>query len=128
MLAIFTAFWLWLPEFSGIHMIHTDNTAVYHGLNKRSMPGPAMEPLREITLLLPLDMTSHSPRIGYSGPPQTTCLPTFSLLAAPRHHICRALDTPGATADNLLADILSRRQFGKIAELCPLLSGPQPKK
>jgi hypothetical protein len=98
MLATLTAFRLWLPEFSGKHIaIHTDNTAVYHGLNKRSMRGPAMDPLGEITLLAALHDI------------------TFSAHWIP-------------TADNLLADILSRRQFAKIAELCPLLSGPQPKK
>jgi hypothetical protein len=32
------------------------------------------------------------------------------------------------TKDNLLADLLSRRQFERIAEICPLLSGPPPKK
>jgi hypothetical protein len=98
MLAILTAFRLWLPKFSCKHIaIHTDNTAVYHGLNKRSIRGPAMEPLREITLLAALHDI------------------TFSAHWIP-------------TADNLLADLLSRRQFAKIAELCPLLSGPQPKK
>jgi hypothetical protein len=93
MLAILTAFRLWLPEFSGgKHIaIHTDNTAVYHGLNKRSMRGPAMEPLREITLLAALHDI------------------TFSAHWIP-------------TSDNLLADLLSRRQFAKIADLCPLLS------
>jgi hypothetical protein len=98
MLAILTAFRLWLPKFSGgKHIaIHTDNTAVYHGLLKRSIRGPAMEPLREIILLAALHDI------------------TFSA-----HWI--------STADNLLADLLSRRQFAKIAELCPLLSGPQPK-
>jgi hypothetical protein len=97
MLAILTAFRLWLPKFSGKHIaIHTDNTAVYHGLNKRSTRGPAMEPLREITLLAALHDI------------------TFSA-----HWI--------STKDNLLADLLSRRQFEKIAEICPLLSGPPPK-
>jgi hypothetical protein len=98
MLAILTAFRLWLPKFSGKHIaIHTDNTAVYHGLNKRSIRGPAMEPLREITLLAALHDI------------------TFSA-----HWI--------STKDNLLADLLSRRQFGKIAQICPLLSEPQLKK
>jgi hypothetical protein len=98
MLATLTAFRLWLREVSSNHIgIHTDNTAVYHGLNKRSMRGPAMEPLRKITLLAALHDI------------------TFSAHWIP-------------TADILLADILSRRQFAKIAELCPLLSGPQPKK
>jgi hypothetical protein len=92
MLAVLTAFRLWLPKFSGKNIaIHTDNTAVYHGLNKRSMRGPAMEPLREITLLAALHDI------------------TFSA-----HWI--------STSDNLLADLLSRRQFAKIADLCPLLS------
>jgi hypothetical protein len=98
MLATLTAFRLWLPGFSGKHIaIHTDNTAVYHGLNKRSMRGPAMDPVGEITLLAALHDI------------------TFSAHWIP-------------TADSLLADLLSRRQFAKIAELCPLLSGPQPKK
>jgi hypothetical protein len=98
MLAILTAFRLWLPKFSCKHIaIHTDNTAVYHGLNKRSMRGPAMEPLREITLLAAL----HDITISVHWLP---------------------------TKDNLLADLLSRRQFAKIAEICPLLSSPQPKK
>jgi hypothetical protein len=98
MLAILTAFRLWLPEFSCKHItIHTDNTAVYHGLNKRSMRGPAIEPLREITLLAALHDI------------------TFSAHWLP-------------TKDNLLADLLSRRQFEKIAEICPLLSGPPPQK
>jgi hypothetical protein len=97
MLAILTAFRLWLTNFSCKHLaIHTDNTAVYHGLNKRSMRGPAMEPLREITLLA----AQHDI--------------TFSAHWIP-------------TKDNQLADLLSRRQFTKIAELCPLLSDPQPK-
>jgi hypothetical protein len=92
MLAILTAFRLWLSQFSGKHItIHTDNTAVYHGLNKRSMRGPAMEPLREITLLAALHDI------------------TFSAHWIP-------------TSDNVLADLLSRRQFAKIADLCPLLS------
>jgi hypothetical protein len=92
MLAILTAFRLWLPEFSCKHIaIYTDNTAVYHGLNKRSMRGPAMEPLREITLLAALHDI------------------TFSAHWLP-------------TKENLLADLLSRRKFAKIADLCPLLS------
>jgi hypothetical protein len=92
MLAILTGFRLWLSKFSGKHIsIHTDNTAVYHGLNKRSMRGPAMEPLREITLLAALHDI------------------TFSA-----HWI--------STSDNLLADLLSRRQFAKVADLCPLLT------
>jgi hypothetical protein len=92
MLAVLTAFRLWLPKFSYKHIaIHTDNTAVYHGLNKRSIRGPAMEPLREITLLAALHDI------------------TFSAHWIP-------------TSDNLLADLLSRRQFAKIADLCPLLS------
>jgi hypothetical protein len=92
MLAILTAFRLWLPKFSSKHIaIHTDNTAVYHGLNKRSIRGPAMEPLREITLLAALhDITFFA------------------------HWI--------PTSENILADLLSRRQFAKIADLCPLLA------
>jgi hypothetical protein len=92
MLAVLTAFRLWLAEFSHKHIaIHTDNTAVYHGLNKRSIRGPAMEPLREITLLAALHDI------------------TFSA-----HWI--------STSDNRLADFLSRRKFAKIADLCPLLT------
>jgi hypothetical protein len=98
MLAILTSFKLWTAAFSGKHItIHTDNTAVYHGLNKRSIRGPAMEPLREITLLAALHDI------------------TFAAQWIP-------------TKDNLLADLLSRRQFAKIVEICPLLTGPQPKK
>jgi hypothetical protein len=92
MLAILTAFRLWLSEFSCKHLaIHTGNTAVYHGLNKRSIRGPPMEPLREITLLAALHDI------------------TFSAHWIP-------------TSDNVLADLLSRRQFAKIADLCPVLS------
>jgi hypothetical protein len=52
-------------------------------------------------------------------------IPTSHNSAAP-HIISPANWIP--TADNLLADLLSRRQFPKIAELCPVPSGPQPKK
>jgi hypothetical protein len=38
MLAMLTAFRLWLPSFSGKRIaIHTDNTALYHGQNTRSI-------------------------------------------------------------------------------------------
>jgi hypothetical protein len=92
MLTILTAFRVWLPGFSGKNIaIHTDNTAVYHGLNNRSIREPAMEPLREITLLAALHDV------------------TFSAHWIP-------------TSEKLLADLLSRRQFAKIAGLCPLLA------
>ncbi|KAA8914381.1 hypothetical protein FN846DRAFT_751187, partial [Sphaerosporella brunnea] len=84
MLAVLTAFRLWLSKFSCKHIaVHTDNTAVYHGLHKRSIRGPAMDPLREITLLAALHDI------------------TFTAHWIP-------------TKDNLLADLLSRRQFAKI--------------
>ncbi|KAA8906164.1 hypothetical protein FN846DRAFT_890259 [Sphaerosporella brunnea] len=92
-LAILTGFKLWTAAFSGKHItIHTDNTGVYHGLNKRSM----RVPLRQITLLDAL----HDIMVSARWIP---------------------------TADNLLADLLSRSQFAKIAELCPLRFDPQPK-
>ncbi|KAA8904270.1 hypothetical protein FN846DRAFT_890917 [Sphaerosporella brunnea] len=98
MLAVLSAFRLCLLEFSCKQIaIYTDNTAVYHGLNKCSMRGPAMEPLREIMLVAAQHDITFSAR----------CFPT---------------------KDNLLAELLSRRQFRNIAEMCPLLSGTPPKK
>ena len=78
-------------------VIYTDNTTVLHGLNHRSVRGPAADPLRKITLLAALhDIDIHARWI-------------------PTH-------------ENTLADLLSRRNFNKLANQFPLLAQePLPK-
>ena len=45
----------WLPHFRHHRLvIFTDNTTVFHGLSRRSMRGPAIDPLRKITLCVAL--------------------------------------------------------------------------
>ena len=97
MLAVLTAFRSWNTEIAGHKVVlHTDNTAVFHGLQKSSMKGKAMIPLREVKLLcaqLDIELT---------------------LRWVP-------------TKENLIADLLSRRDFGKLANFAPQLGLTPPK-
>ena len=86
-----TALRFWKTAIAGRKVVlHTDNTAVFHGLQKSSMRGKAMTPLREVKLL------------------------------------CAQLDVElilrwVPTKENLIADLLSRRDFGKLANFAPQL-------
>ena len=82
----------WLPLFRHHRLvIFTDNTTVFHGLSHRSVRGPAMDPLRRITLCAALQDIDICPQ----------WIPTH---------------------ENTLADLLSRRDFNKLADLFPLLA------
>ena len=82
----------WLPYFK-LHklVIFTDNATVYHGLRRRSVRGPAMDPLRKITHIAAL----HNIDIHAQWIP---------------------------THENALADLLSRRNFAKLANQFLLLA------
>ena len=82
----------WLPRFRHHRLvIFTDNTTVFHGLSRRSVRGPAMDPLRKITLCAAQQDIDIYPQ----------WIPTL---------------------ENILADLLSRRDFNKLANLFPLLT------
>ena len=52
MRAVLQSFKRWQPIWGrGVVVIHTDNTATLSGLNKGSIRGPSMEPLRALLLL-----------------------------------------------------------------------------
>ena len=91
MYTVLLAMQCWLPHFKLYKLvIFTDNTAVYHGLCRRSVRGPAINPLRKITLLAPLhNIDIHAQWI--------------------------------LTHENALADLLSRRDFTKLANHVPSL-------
>ena len=89
---VFLAIQRWLPRFRHYRLvIFADNTTVFHGPSRRSVQGPAMDPLRKITHCAAQQDIDIYPQ----------WIPTH---------------------ENILADLLSCRDFNKLADLFPLLT------
>ncbi len=88
MKAVLIALWRWISELAGKALyIFNDNQAVCYGLVKLSIRGPAMAPLRDIAMLLA------------------------------QHDILVVEVKWIHSYENSLADMLSRMQYDKIADI-----------